>query len=47
MLAGADIATVGDLRRAFRAAVDGDVGGGRDDLAASRRRAEARRAAGR
>jgi len=47
MLAGADIATVGDLRCAFRAAVDGDVGGGRDDLAASRRRAEARRAAGR
>ena len=47
MLSGADIATIGDLRRAVRAAFAGDVSGGREDLAASRRRAEARRAPGR
>ncbi len=47
MLAGADIATMGDLRRAFRAACDGGVSGERDEVEASRRRAEARRAASR
>jgi acyl carrier protein len=45
MMSDTDIATVGDLFRAFR---PGDHRGSRaDDLAASRRRAEARRAAGR
>jgi hypothetical protein len=47
MMAGADIATVGDLRRAFRGAFDGGASSEREELAASRRRAEARRAASR
>ena len=47
VMAETDIATVGDLRRAFRAAFDGGVSGERDELDASRRRAEARRAASR
>ena len=47
MMTGSDIATIGDLRRAFRAACAGGVSGEREELAASRRRAEARRAASR
>lgn len=42
-----DIATVGDLRRAVRPSTPAGVHDESDTLAASRRRAEARRAAGR
>ena len=42
-----DIATVGDLRRAFRPSAAGRPDEERDALAASRRRAEARRTRGR
>ena len=45
MMSGSDLATIGDLRSAFRAACNGAVRGEHEDLAASRRRAEARRAA--
>jgi acyl carrier protein len=44
IMADTEIATVGDLRRVFRPA-EGGVSADRDQLAASRRRAEARRAA--
>jgi acyl carrier protein len=47
MMADTEIATVGDLRRAFRPALGGSARDGLDALAASQRRAEARRAAGR
>jgi hypothetical protein len=46
MMAETEIATIGDLRRAFQPPSAGPSAG-EDDLAASRRRAEARRAAGR
>ncbi len=39
-----EIATIGDLRRACHAAIGGAPQTGRDDLAASRQRAAARRA---
>jgi hypothetical protein len=47
MMAETEIATVGDLRRAFQASRGASVSVERDGLAASRRRAEGRRAAGR
>jgi len=46
MMAETEIATVGDLRRAFQPTPAGPSTA-EDDLAATRRRAEARRAAGR
>jgi hypothetical protein len=47
MMAETEIATVGDLRRTFQASCRTTESAERNDLSASRRRGEARRAAGR